>query len=46
VAPPPVILIGDGMPHPFEIADRLHIHRSGRRAAVVTLEAQATPPPR
>jgi fructose transport system ATP-binding protein len=24
------------MPHVFEIADRIHIHRLGRRAAVVT----------
>ncbi|MET0772885.1 MAG: sugar ABC transporter ATP-binding protein, partial [Candidatus Limnocylindrales bacterium] len=24
------------MPHVFEVADRIHIHRLGRRAAVVT----------
>ncbi len=32
----PVILISHNMPHVFEIADRIHIHRLGRRAAVVT----------
>jgi len=31
----PVILISHNMPHVFEIADRIHIHRLGRRAAVV-----------
>jgi fructose transport system ATP-binding protein len=32
----PVILISHNMPHVFEIADRIHIHRLGRRAAIVT----------
>ena len=31
-----MILISHNMPHVFEIADRIHIHRLGRRAAVVT----------
>ena len=31
----PVILISHNMPHVFELADRIHIHRMGRRAAVV-----------
>jgi len=30
-----VILISHNMPHVFEIADRIHIHRLGRRVAVV-----------
>lgn len=31
----PVILISHNMPHVFELADRIHIHRLGKRAAVV-----------
>jgi fructose transport system ATP-binding protein len=31
----PVILISHNMPHVFEIADRVHIARLGKRAAVV-----------
>lgn len=31
----PVILISHNMPQVFEIADRIHIHRLGRRAALV-----------
>ncbi len=31
----PVILISHNMPHVFEVADRVHIQRLGRRAAVV-----------
>lgn len=31
----PVILISHNMPHVFEVADRIHIQRLGRRAAVV-----------
>ena len=31
----PVILISHNMPHVFEIADRIHIARLGRRAAIV-----------
>jgi fructose transport system ATP-binding protein len=30
-----IVLISHNMPHVFEIADRIHIHRLGRRAAVV-----------
>jgi fructose transport system ATP-binding protein len=32
----PIILISHNMPHVFEVADRIHIQRLGRRAAVVT----------
>ncbi len=31
----PVVLISHNMPHVFEIADRIHIQRMGRRVAVV-----------
>lgn len=31
----PVILISHNMPHVFEIADRIHIHRLGKRATIV-----------
>ncbi len=31
-----IVLISHNMPHVFEICDRIHIHRMGRRAAVVT----------
>ena len=31
----PIILISHNMPHVFEVADRVHIHRLGRRVAVV-----------
>ena len=31
----PVILISHNMPHVFEVADRIHIHRLGQRIAVV-----------
>src|SRR5881409_3696655 len=31
----PVVLISHNMPHVFEIADRIHVARLGRRAAVV-----------
>ena len=31
----PVILISHNMPHVFEIADRIHVHRLGRREAVI-----------
>ncbi len=31
----PVILISHNMPHVFEVADRIHIARLGRRAAIV-----------
>lgn len=32
----PVVLISHDMPQVFEIADRIHVHRLGSRAAVVT----------
>jgi fructose transport system ATP-binding protein len=32
----PVILISHNMPHVFEVSDRIHVHRLGRRVAVVT----------
>jgi len=32
----PVILISHNMPHVFEVSDRIHIHRLGKRVAVVT----------
>jgi fructose transport system ATP-binding protein len=32
----PVILISHNMPHVFEVADRIHIQRLGRRATVIT----------
>ena len=31
----PVILISHNMPHVFELADRIHIHRLGKRLAVI-----------
>ncbi len=31
----PVVLVSHNMPHIFEVADRIHIHRLGRRLAVV-----------
>jgi fructose transport system ATP-binding protein len=35
----PVILISHNMPHVFELADRIHIQRLGRRATVITPES-------
>ena len=32
----PVVLISHDMPHVFEIADRIHVHRLGQRVAVVS----------
>ena len=32
----PVVLISHNMPHVFEIADRIHVHRLGKRVAVVS----------
>ncbi|SHE56149.1 ATP-binding cassette domain-containing protein [Streptoalloteichus hindustanus] len=32
----PVVLISHNMPHVFDIADRVHVHRLGRRVAVVS----------
>jgi fructose transport system ATP-binding protein len=34
-----VVIISHSMPDVFEIADRIHIHRLGRRAAVVETKA-------
>lgn len=31
----PIVLISHNMPHVFELADRIHIHRLGKRIAVV-----------
>jgi fructose transport system ATP-binding protein len=39
----PVILISHNMPHVFEVADRIHIQRLGRRAAVVTPRSHSMP---
>jgi fructose transport system ATP-binding protein len=32
----PIVLISHNMPHVFEVADRVHIQRLGRRVAVVS----------
>jgi fructose transport system ATP-binding protein len=32
----PIVLISHNMPHVFEVADRIHIHRLGRRIAVIS----------
>ncbi len=32
----PVVLISHNMPHVFEVADRIHIHRLGKRVAVIS----------
>ena len=37
----PVILISHNMPQVFEVADRIHIQRLGRRAAIVTPESHS-----
>lgn len=31
----PIVLISHNMPHVFEVADRIHIHRLGRRCCVI-----------
>ena len=31
----PIVLISHNMPHVFEVADRIHIHRLGKRHALV-----------
>jgi fructose transport system ATP-binding protein len=31
----PIVLISHNMPQVFEVADRIHIHRLGRRIAVI-----------
>jgi fructose transport system ATP-binding protein len=35
----PIILISHNMPHVFEVADRIHIHRLGRRLCVIDPKA-------
>src|SRR5271169_6244961 len=35
----PIVLISHNMPHVFEVADRIHIHRLGRRLTVVDPKA-------
>ena len=35
----PIVLISHNMPHVFEVADRIHIHRLGRRHALVDPKA-------
>jgi fructose transport system ATP-binding protein len=37
----PVILISHNMPNVFEVADRIHIQRLGRRVAVVTPQSHS-----
>jgi fructose transport system ATP-binding protein len=37
----PVILISHNMPHVFEVADRIHIQRLGRRVAVITPQSHS-----
>jgi fructose transport system ATP-binding protein len=37
----PVILISHNMPHVFEVADRIHIQRLGRRATIVTPQSHS-----
>ncbi|HKJ94720.1 MAG TPA: ATP-binding cassette domain-containing protein [Gammaproteobacteria bacterium] len=32
----PIVLISHNMPHVFEVADRIHIHRLGKRIAVIS----------
>lgn len=34
----PIVLISHNMPHVFEVADRIHVHRLGRRVAVMKPE--------
>lgn len=31
----PIVLISHNMPHVFEVADRVHVHRLGKRLAVI-----------
>ena len=31
----PIILISHNMPHVFELADRVHVHRLGKRLCVI-----------
>jgi fructose transport system ATP-binding protein len=36
----PIVLISHNMPHVFEVADRIHIHRLGRRLTVIDPKKQ------
>jgi energy-coupling factor transporter ATP-binding protein EcfA2 len=42
----PIILISHDMPHVFEVADRIHIQRLGRRGAIVTPQSHTMRPGR
>ena len=35
----PIVLISHNMPHVFEVADRIHVHRLGKRIAVLDPKA-------
>ena len=37
----PIILISHNMPHVFEVADRIHIHRLGRRLCIIDPKKQS-----
>ena len=37
----PIILISHNMPHVFEVADRIHIHRLGKRLCVINPKAHS-----
>jgi fructose transport system ATP-binding protein len=37
----PVILISHNMPHVFEVADRIHIQRLGKKAATITPQSHS-----
>jgi len=37
----PVVLISHNMPHVFEVADRIHIQRLGKRAATITPQSHS-----
>ena len=36
-----VILISHNMPHVWEVSDRIHVQRLGRRAAIITPESHS-----
>src|SRR5262249_25365134 len=42
----PIILISHNMPHVFEVSDRIHIHRLGRRIALITPSQHSLSDPR
>jgi fructose transport system ATP-binding protein len=37
----PIVLISHNMPHVFEVCDRIHIHRLGRRLTVIDPKKQS-----